>query len=121
MSIFSKLLGVDKAVEGISTIANKGMDILDASSFTPQERVAAFERLAKVMSSKETALSRRILLWAILGLNGLAFIVGMIWTAFGDTERVNDLIALVEAFKLGWAFTAAVGFYYLAHVIGKTK
>ena len=121
MSIFSKLLGTDKAIEGISKVAEKGMEIWDMKDFTPQERVAAFERLAKVMGSKETALSRRILLWAILALNGLAFTVGMIWVAYEDAARVTAMIELVEAFKLGWAFVAAVGFYFLTHVTGAGK
>ena len=117
----SALLGSSGAVKGVTDVANKGMEMWDNSNFTPQERVAAFERLAKVMGSKETALSRRILLWAILMLNGFSFIVGVIWMALGWGDKVDGLIALVEAFKLGWAFTAAVGFYYLAHIVNGGK
>ena len=97
------------------------MVMWDMKDFTRQERVVAFERLAKVMGSKETALSRRILLWAIIGLNGFAFVIGVIWVALEDSARVASLIELVVAFKLGWAFVAAVGFYFLTHVTGAVK
>lgn len=122
MSWFGKLLGTEQAIEHIGNVADKGMTIWDMSSFTPQERVAAFERLAKVTSSTETAISRRVLLWALVIAIDSCLALGAVWVAMGDLDKVSQLIDLVHALKLDWAFTGAVSFYYLTHIInGKKK
>lgn len=117
MGWVGKLLGTDKAVEGIKNVAEHGMQIWDMSSMTAQERIIAFKETVKAMSSDATAISRRHLLWMIIGLNSWAFLVGIIWSALGWDDRVADLISLVEAFKLGWAFAGAVSFYFLTHIV----
>ena len=122
MSWFGKLLGTEQAIEHIGNVADKGMTMWDMSSFTPQERVAAFERLAKVTGGAETSISRRILLWALVIAINSCLAMGMIWVALGELDKVAQLIELVHALKLDWAFTGAVGFYYLTHIInGKKK
>ena len=121
MSIFGKLLGTDKAVEGIKNVAESGMKIWDMSTMTAQERIVAFKETVKAMSSDATAISRRHLLWMIIALNSFAFFLGVIWISLGWSDRVNSLIDLVEAFKLGWAFAGAVGFYFLTHIVNGAK
>lgn len=121
MSIFGKLLGTDKAVEGIKNVAEHGMKMWDYSTMTAQERIIAFKETVKAMSSDATAISRRHLLWMIIGLNSFAFFLGVIWIALGWADRVDSLIELVEVFKLGWAFVSAVGFYFLTHIVNGTR
>jgi hypothetical protein len=122
MGLLSRLLGTDKAVEGIKNVAESGMNMWDMSTMTAQERIIAFKETVKAMSSEATALSRRHLLWMIIGLNSFAFFIGVMWVALGCDDRVVKLIELVEAFKLGWAFAGAVSFYYLTHIVnGKKK
>lgn len=124
MSFFSKLLGVDKAVEGVTHIASTGMSMWDMSKFTPQEQVAAFERLAKVTSSKETSISRRIIIWVLMGIIAYSFVLGTIWIAYDAPEKVTALIELVHALKIDWAFGGGIAFYFLTHVVsgvGRSK
>ena len=126
MSVFSRVagafLGTDKAVSGVMDIAKKGMDMWDMSSLTLQERLVAFQQLVKATASKETAISRRIIVWALTGMIGLSLAVGIIWIQFGQDEKVAQLIALVEALKIAWAWGAGVTFYFLAHLtIGGKK
>jgi hypothetical protein len=122
MGWLGKLLGSEQAIDHIGNVASKGMDIWDMSNFTPQERVAAFERLAKVTGSQETAISRRILLWALVIAINSCLSLGSIWVALGELDKVSNLIDLVHALKLDWAFVSAVSFYYLTHILnGKGK
>jgi len=121
MSIFSKILGTDKAISGVVDIGKKGMDMWDMSKFTPQEQVAAFERLAKVTGSRETAISRRIIIWVLTGIIALAFVIGSIWVGFGSLEKVDSLVDLIHALKVDWAFAAGIAFYFLTHVVGGIK
>ena len=121
MSLLSKFLGTDRAIDGVVDIGKKGMDMWDMSSFTPQEKVAAFERLAKVTGSKETAISRRIIIWVLTGIITLAFAIGSIWVGLGSTEKVDGLVALIHALKIDWAFGVGVAFYFLTHVVGGFK
>ena len=117
MGWLGKLLGTEQAIDHIGNIADKGMTLWDMSNFTPQERVAAFERLAKVTSSKETAISRRVLLWALVIAINSCLALGSIWIGLDKLGKVANLIDLVQALKLDWAFAGAVSFYYLTHII----
>lgn len=126
MSWYSKvagaLLGTDKAVSGVVDIAKQGMDMWDMSNLTQQEKMVAFQLLVKTTASKETAISRRIIVWSLTAMIGFALVVGTIWISFGATERVGSLIELVEALKIAWAWGAGVTFYFLAHLtIGGKK
>ena len=117
-----KILGTDKAVSGVMDIAKKGMDMWDMSSLTLQERLVAFKELVKATSSKETAISRRIIVWALTGMIALALVVGIVWIQFGQDEKVVQLIALIDYLKIAWAWGAGVTFYFLAHLtIGGKK
>ena len=117
-----KILGTDKAISGVVDIAKKGMDMWDMSNLTHQERLQAFQLLVKTTSSKETAISRRIIVWSLTGMIGLSLAVGIVWIQFGQDDKVAQLIALVEALKIAWAWGAGVTFYFLAHLtIGGKK
>ncbi|MEE8289726.1 MAG: hypothetical protein V3R25_09980 [Nitrosomonadaceae bacterium] len=116
------LLGTDKAVSGVVDIAKQGMDMWDMSNLTQQEKLVAFRVLVKETASKETAISRRIIVWSLTAMIAFALVVGTIWISFGATERVDSLIELVEALKIAWAWGAGVTFYFLAHLtIGGKK
>lgn len=122
MSILGRLLGSDQAIKQVGEVASRGMDMWDMSKFTPQEQVAAFERLAKVTSSSETSVSRRILLWSLVIAINTCLTIGIVWIAVDELDKVNSLIAFIGSLKLDWAFTGAVSFYYLTHIInGKKK
>ena len=117
-----KILGTDKAISSVVDIAKKGMDMWDMSSLTMQEKLVAFKQLVAATASKETAISRRIIVWALTGMIALALVVGIVWIQFGQDEKVAQLIALVEALKIAWAWGAGVTFYFLAHLtIGGKK
>jgi len=126
MSIFSRVagafLGTDKAVSGVMDIAKKGMDIWDMSKLTHQERLQAFVIAVKATASKETAISRRIIVWSLTAMISFCLVVGTIWIGLGSTEKVDQLVLLVEALKIGWGWGVSLTFYFLAHLtIGGKK
>lgn len=121
MSILGKLLGTEKAIDGINNVAKSGMAMWDMSKFTPQEQVGAFERLIKITGSRETAISRRIIAWALTGIIAFSFVVGLIWVSYDAFDKVDKLILLLERLWIGQGFTAAISFYFLTHVFGTLK
>lgn len=121
MGIISKLLGVDKAVDGVTKIASQALTMWDGKDFTAQERVAAFESIAKITSSKETSISRRVIIWALMGIITFAFIVGMIWISLDAQYMVDDMIELIQALKIDWAFSGGIAFYFLTHLTKGSK
>lgn len=121
MSWLSKLVGADKAIEGVVTVATKGMDLLDMSKMTAQERIIAFKEIVKATSSGATAISRRHLLWAILGGNGLSLVVGLFWVALDDMTRLDNTIKLTQVVMGSPAMLACISFYLLTHITGAMK
>jgi len=117
-----KVLGTDKAISGVVDIAKKGMDMWDMSKLTHQERLKAFVIALKATASKETAISRRIIMWSLTGMIAFCLLVGTIWIGLGETEKVAQLVELVDSLKIGWGWVTGLGFYYLAHLtIGGKK
>ena len=110
---------IEKAIDVVSGVAKGGMNMWDNSDFTSQEKAAHMLKLLEATKSQGTSISRRDLLWFIMGLTGFSFVLALIYSAAGWDDRVDSIIELMEAFKLGWAFVAAVSFYYLTQLKGK--
>ncbi len=121
MSFIGKLLGTDKAVEGIKNVAEAGVKMWDMSKFTPQEQVGAFTKLASITGDRETAISRRIIAWALMGIITFSFAVGLIWVSYDAFDKVDKMILLLEKLWIGQGFTAAIAFYFLTHCFGALK
>ena len=121
MSILGKFLGTDKAIEGVTKVTAQALTMWDNKDFTPQERIAAFESISKAMNSKETSISRRIIIWALTGIISLAFAIGVIWISFDADSNVKDMILLIQALKIDWAFAGGIAFYFLTHVTRGSK
>ena len=119
MSIFNWGKSADKAVDMIKDTASTGMKMWDENKFSPQEQVQSFERLVSLTKNVATSISRRYIAYAILGMIAYCLVIGSVWIALGADDMVDKLIALVNALKIGWAFTASVSFYFLTHVFGK--
>lgn len=109
----------DKIAEGVVDIAKSGMTIWDASSFKPQEQIAAFKGLIEATAGAATATSRRHLLWVLSAFVSMAFFIGVYYIQTGQDEKLTKLLELVEQLYIGPGFVAAVGFYFLTHVFGK--
>lgn len=119
MSIFNWGKASDKAIDIVKDSAATGMKMWDESKFSPQEQVGAFSKLVGITKSVATSISRRYIAYAVTGMIAYCLVVGSIWIALGADEMVDKLILLVESLKIGWAFTAALSFYFLTHVFGK--
>lgn len=117
MGLLGKILGTDKAIDGVVSVAKSGMEIWDSNSFTAQERSQALLHLIKATSQKETSISRRILLWAIILKISLAMLIGAFWIQTGQPDKLALMIEMIEALKIGYAFAGAIGFYYLTHLV----
>lgn len=112
---------IEKAVDVVGSVADKGMGMWDASKFTAQETAGFFLKLMAATKSQATSISRRHLLWFIMSLSGSSFILAVIYNALGWTDRLDGLVSLVETWKIGYAFVAAVSFYYLTQFSGAAK
>lgn len=106
----------DKALGIIDKVAEKGLKIWDSSNFTPQDRSEMMEKLLLATKSQATSISRRQLLYFIIGLTSFFIFIAVIYNAMGMTTELNGLLSIAEQFKVSWAFVAAVSFYYITQV-----
>ena len=143
MGFFDLFRSKDKALDIADNVVDKGMDLLDKAFYTKEERAAAeFEVMetwlriheSVAQQSHGTAVSRRLVVWAILSMVLMAFVPCLVLTIYGGffvvpdeatalaaSNTVSDVMELIEAFRLGWAFTAVVSFYLMAHIAGALK
>ena len=121
MSFFGKLLGSDKAIDGINDIASTGMRMWDKSEFTAQEKTESLLKLIEASKSKETSISRRIMAWAILAVVIITFALCVSLLFHDQKEMVKSIVELVKVFWIGEAFVTSWGFYFLTHVLGGKK
>ena len=110
---------IDKAIDVVGGVTSTGMAMWDSSDFTSQEKAAHQLKLLEATKSQGTSISRRNLLWFIMAMTGLCLIMALMYSAFGMQDRVDGVIAIMESFKIGWAFVAAVSFYYLTQIKSK--
>ena len=127
-------MGILSALFGGSEAAKKTLDLasdsirgigtwIDERKLTDEEKVkyAAEATKAHLELIKATAnensvrsITRRYLAWAIVGTCLFAFLLSVaLWLA---GKPVDGIVKLVEAFRLGWAFTAVVVFYFGASI-----
>ena len=109
---------VDKAIDVVGGVAKTGMGIWDASNFTSQESAAHLLKMLEATKSQATSISRRHLLWFIMMLTGMSFTIAIIYNAMGWTIRLNGMMEIIKAWKIGWAWIAAVSFYYVTQFSG---
>lgn len=110
---------IEKAVDIVGGVAKGGMTMWDNSDFTSQEKADHMLKLLEATKSQGTSISRRDLLWFIMVMTGLCLALALVYSALGWTDKVDSVIALMDTFKIGWAFVAAVSFYYLTQFKGK--
>jgi len=138
MSFFSRLFLGGKAAENVSETlresAKSTFSILDEAFHTDQEKseakaqaVQAYIDIYKttMAESSGTAEARRWFLQTITNFMLLMAVVCIIAKWFGRPDLSDTVIQVVVEFQLGWAFVAAVGFYFMTHVAaaitGKAK
>jgi hypothetical protein len=108
---------IEKAVDVVGNVADKGMKIWDSSDFTAQERGKLFVELLEATKSQATSISRRHLLWFVMSLTGLSIVAAMVYNHLGMTEELQGLKDIIETWKVGYAFVSALSFYYFAHIV----
>jgi len=129
MSFFSRLLGGGKTAETVSKTlqdsAKSTFSILDEAFHTDQEKseanakaVDAYIEVYKttMQESTGTAEARRWFLQTITNYILLAATVCIVSIVMGAPEIAKAITDVVTAFQIGWAFVAAVSFYFLTHV-----
>ncbi len=121
MSIFGWGDSVDKAVDIVSGAAETGLKIWDNSNFTAQEQSKLYMDILAATKSQATSISRRHLLWFIMSMTGFTLILAVIYNALGWDARLEGLIEIMEAWKIGWAFVSTVSFYYLTQFSGGSR
>ena len=130
MGWFSKLLGTDKALDTINTIAEGGISLADNAFYTDQEKadfrvkqgnmwLKMNEIVAK--QSSPTSISRRVIAWAIIAMTVFSLFVGTCLILLGRTEMLNDFLALLDNIGLSMAFPLVMGFYFGPHIFSSFK
>jgi len=138
MSFLSKLFLGGKTAETVADTlkdsAKSTFGILDEAFHTDQEKaeakakaVDAYIEIYKttMTESTGTAEARRWFLQAITNFIMTMAVCALLAMVFGHPEIKDSIIEVVREFQLGWAFVAAVGFYFMTHVaaaiMGKKK
>lgn len=130
MSWFGKLLGTDKAMDTVNTVAKESFSIINNAFYTDQEKAESRNKAATVWlraqevvskQSAPTAISRRIIAWSVITLIGFFSFQGAIYIGFDDASRLKALIDFVKAMWIGEAFTTVMVFYFGAHILGGRK
>ena len=131
MSLFGKLLGSDKAISIAGDTLNSGMSMLDNAFHTDEEKAAhkakMFDNWVKFQNvlsneSSPTSLSRRVILWFIMGMVTFTLLVCTVLIIFGFETRYDQMIDLFEKLKIGWSFTAVVTTYFITNFLpGRSK
>lgn len=129
MSFFDKLFLGGKAPETVAeTLKNSAaasFTILDEAFNTDQEKaeakakaVDAYIEIYKttMQESTGTAEARRWFLQTITNFIMTMSVCALIAMIFGRPDIKDAIVQVVRDFQLGWAFVAAVGFYFMTHV-----
>jgi len=129
MSFFSKLFLGGKTAETVATTlkdsAAATFTILDESFETSQEKteakakaVEAYIEIYKttMQESTGTAEARRWFLQTITNFIMAMAVCALLSMIAGRPDIKDSIIEVVKDFQLGWAFVAAVGFYFMTHV-----
>ena len=103
-----------------SRTVTKGLDLIDKSKFTEQEKAKAKLEYFKQMTGGLSSVNRRILVWVVaLPYTSLAFAYGVY--AFFNFEHAKQLVSNLQATHLGEAFWSIIGFYFVLEGVRKLK
>jgi len=129
MSFWSKLFVGGKTAENVSETlkdsAKATFGILDEAFHTDQEKaeakaqaVAAYIEIYKTTMSESTgtAEARRWFLQTITNFIMTMAVCALLAMLFDRPDIKESIVEVVREFQLGWAFVAAVGFYFMTHV-----
>lgn len=118
LGLLGKVFGSDAAIK-------KGFDLVDDIWTSDQEEIAArADAKSKVMLSYAPfKISQRVIAWSVTGVVLLCFLTAFgitVWDFFTAGQITNDdnedivdvLTKLLDSFKLGWAFTLIILFYF---------
>lgn len=125
MGLASFLFGGSKAADKAMDLASssiKGVgNWIDNRTFTDQEKSVANADAVKLhlklveLTANENStrsITRRIMAWAVVGVILALGIISVGFALAGQGEAVKSVLLVAEAFKLGWAFTAVIVFYF---------
>ena len=129
MGMLSGLFSSKKVVDTAAEVVKSGTTMLDEAFYTDQGK-AEFRakaadnwlELQKIVANQSTptAVSRRVV--AILVIVPAMIMAlgcfGMVLIMDDPKAKVDAIVAVADAFKLGWATTAVVAFYFGKHIIG---
>lgn len=108
----------------------KGMDMFDKSSLSNEEKRKLELKMystwvdgQKVIASQgsATAISRRVIAWAITFTNLATFVYALILQQLGMAYEVGQLMKLHGEMRLGEAFLAVIVFYFGTHVVSALR
>lgn len=111
----------DKALD-MAGAAIKGVGTwIDEKNLTDEERVKftieagrAHLELIKATADENSirSVTRRWLAWGIAGTVCASFVTGVVLAIGGNKDAVQAIVALSEAYSLGWAFVSVIVFYF---------
>lgn len=129
MSFWSRLLAGGKTPETVAKTlqesAKSTFSIIDNAFYTDQEKAEASAKAldayievykTTMNESTGTAEARRWFLQVITNYVLLACTICIGAELLGHGGVAEAIVRYVTAFQIGWAFVAAVGFYFLTHV-----
>ena len=111
-------------------LLDAGIKGIDALKLTDEERLEyakahylKWHELQLTLAEKGTgtAVNRRIVTWFVLISSMLAFLVTLGFGLAGYTDQARTAMEVAEHFKIGWAFSAVIVFYFGPHVLGSLK
>ena len=109
---------IEAATETVQNTVKVGMSMWDNKNFTAQETAATLLKLLEATKNQATSISRRHLLWAVIGMNSFTLIIAILYNSLGWTDRLEGLVQIMEVWKLGYAFAGAIAFYFLTQFTG---
>lgn len=129
MSFFSRLFLGGKTAETVSETlkesAKATFSIIDEAFHTDQEKSEANQKAVDayielyrttMQESTGTAEARRWFLQVITNYVLAAATLSMLAQLFDRPDIAEVITRVIVDFQIGWAFVAAVGFYFLTHV-----
>lgn len=125
--------GSDSASEGVkfAQSAAKGIgSFIDEQKFTGQEKAEMNLETGKMMigliqstqnENSVRSITRRYLAWGVTMFVLFWASIGMVFSIYGKQEIVNNMIAVAEAYNIGWGFSGVLAFYFAANLVRANK
>lgn len=108
-------------------LLDAGLAGIDKLNLTEEERLdfakSHYEKwhalqIALAEKGTGTAINRRILSWFVCVNVTFAFLVTLGFALAGHLEQARVAMEVAEHFKIGWAFSAVIVFYFGPHILG---